>query len=350
MSLFIKKKNRQSGAKRWRRLVRSIDVEKSSENEGQKRGANRQLVTTLTFQSLLTLHRQVAMDALSRLLRAPLSSSLNSLLIAVAFSLPVLLFVLVNNVQNLAAIWDGQARISIYLSGQTEQKTIDQYLAAFNKDPLIKDVLYISPQQAVTEFRQHAKVQDVIAQLGFNPLPGVIELIPVTDATVQQLDDRVAAYEKMDAVDQVRLDRQWVKRLQAILAMLERLVMLLGGILGVSVVLVIGNTIRLNIEARRDEIKIISMVGGTRGFIAMPFIYMGVWYGIAGAVLAQFMVFLLLVFLEGEIVNIAGLYNSHMTLSGPDVGVGAVLLVAGISFGVLGAIGSCYRHFQALGV
>ena len=90
------------------------------------------------------------------------------------------------------------------------------------------------------------------------------------------------------------------------------------------------------------------MVGGTRGFIAMPFVYMGIWYGVAGAVLAQILVFLLLAFLEGEVVNIAGLYNSDITLSGPDIAVAGVLLLAGVCLGAFAAIGSCYRHFQAL--
>ena len=350
MSLFKRIKSYQRGARRAQKTVRFVGADKEVEIGLQKRGANRQPVATLTFRSLLILHRQVAADALSRMLRASLSSFLNSLLIAVAFSLPVLLFVLISNVQNLAAVWDGQPRISIYLNRGVAQKTIDQYLADFHKDPLIKDILYISPQQAVNEFRQYAKVQDVVAQLGFNPLPGLIELIPVADATFEQLEDRVATYEKLMDVDQIRMDRQWVKRLQAILAMLQRLTVLLGVGLGLSVVLVIGNTIRLNIEARRDEIKIISMVGGTRGFIAMPFVYMGMWYGLAGAVLAQILVVLLLAFLESEVVNIAGLYNSEMTLSGPDIAVAGVLLLAGVCLGAFAAIGSCYRHFQTLEV
>ncbi|USE37269.1 ABC transporter permease [Endozoicomonas sp. SCSIO W0465] len=255
---------------------------------------------------------------------------------------------LVSNVQILGATWDGHPKISIYLNHGVSQKTIDQRLADYRENPLIKEVVYISPEQGVNDFQQQAGLQDVIAQLGFNPLPGVIELRPVNEASFEQLDEALVYFQRMDGVDQVRLDRQWVQRLQTILTMLERFAFMLGGILGLTVVLVISNTVRLSIESRRDEIKIISMVGGTRGFIAMPFIYMGIWYGVMGAVLAQVIVFSLLSVLSHEMMKIAGLYSSEMVLSYPGFSILGSLLLFGIAFGVLGAISSCYRHFQVL--
>ncbi|WBA82577.1 permease-like cell division protein FtsX [Endozoicomonas sp. GU-1] len=359
MSLFSKNNRRQQNGRRHtvdeqagmgKTAGKSAGsfVPKEANKDAHKRGANRQTVATLTLHSFLSLHRQVGRDALTRLLNNPVASLLNSLLIAVAFSLPVLLFVLVSNVQVLGAAWDGQPKISIYLNHGVSQKIIDQRIADYRQDPLIKEVVYLSPEQGVNDFQQKAGLQDVISQLGFNPLPGVIELLPAIEASFEQLDDAVVHYQQMEGVDQVRLDRQWVQRLQAILTMLERFAIMLGGILGLTVVLVISNTVRLSIESRRDEIKIISMVGGTRGFIAMPFIYMGIWYGVIGAILAQVIVFSLLAVLSHEMMNIAGLYNSEMVLSGPGFGVLGVLLLAGIAFGVLGAISSCYRHFQAL--
>ncbi|MBO9480878.1 MULTISPECIES: permease-like cell division protein FtsX [Gammaproteobacteria] len=358
MSLFSKNRRQQNGrrhtvdeqtgmGKTTGKSAGSF-VPKEAHKDAHKRGANRQTVATLTLHSFVSLHRQVGRDALTRLLNNPVASLLNSLLIAVAFSLPVLLFVLVSNVQVLGAAWDGQPKISIYLNHGVSQKIIDQRIADYRQDPLIKEVVYLSPEQGVNDFQQKAGLQDVISQLGFNPLPGVIALLPVSEASFEQLDDAVVHYQQMEGVDQVRLDRQWVQRLQAILTMLERFAVMLGGILGLTVVLVISNTVRLSIESRRDEIKIISMVGGTRGFIAMPFIYMGIWYGVIGAILAQVIVFSLLAVLSHEMMNIAGLYNSEMVLSGPGFGVLGVLLLAGIAFGVLGAMSSCYRHFQAL--
>ncbi|WP_419832205.1 permease-like cell division protein FtsX [Endozoicomonas atrinae] len=354
MSLFNKNNRRQQDGRRHRAADEKAGVGKSAgstvhkDAHTHKRGANRQAAATLTLHSLFSLHRQVGKDALNRLLKNPVASLLNSLLIAVAFSLPVLLFVLVSNVQVLGATWDGQPKISIYLNNGVSQKVIDQRIADYRESPLIKEVVYISPEQGVSDFQQKAGLQDVITQLGFNPLPGVIELLPVSEASFEQLDDAVIHFQRMDGVDQVRLDRQWVQRLQAILTMLERFAVMLGGILGLTVILVISNTVRLSIESRRDEIKIISMVGGTRGFIAMPFIYMGIWYGVIGAVLAQVIVFSLLTVLSHEMMDIAGLYNSEMVLSGPGFSILGILLLSGIVFGVLGAMSSCYRHFQAL--
>ena len=319
-----------------------------AEKDERKKGAERQAVATLTLAAHAALHRQVATDALTRLLKAPVATVLNGLLIAVAFALPVLFFVLVSNLQTLGASWDGQPGISVYLDNGLAQEAIDQLIADYRQDPLIKEVSYISPQQGLAVFQQRVGLQDIISQLGFNPLPGVIELVPISDATVAQLDQAVVAYQGTSGVEQVRLDRQWVQRLQAILSLLERFSLALGIILGLTVVLVISNTVRLSIESRRDEIRVVSMVGGTRGFIAMPFIYMGVWYGIMGALLAHVIVFSLLAVLRAEVVRIAGLYGSEMVLSGPGLDISAVLLSCGILLGAVGALGSCYRHFQTL--
>ncbi len=352
MSLFNKKNRHHHDGRRQRAVDDNVVAGKadgkSAGNDTHKRGANRQSAATLTLHSLVSLHQQVGKDALNRLLKNPVASLLNSLLIAVAFSLPVLLFVLVSNVQELGATWDGQPRISVYLDNEISQKVIDQRIADYRDHPLIDQVAYISPEQGVQEFQQKAGLHNIITHLGFNPLPGVIQLLPVSGASFEQLDDAVTTFQGMSGVEEVRLDRQWVQRLQAILTMLERFSIMLGGILGLTVVLVISNTVRLNIESRRDEIKVISMVGGTRGFIAMPFIYMGVWYGVIGAILAQVIVFSLLIVLSHEVMNIAGLYNSEMVLSGPGFGVLGLLLLSGVFFGALGAMSSCYRHFQAL--
>lgn len=314
----------------------------------RKKGAQRQGVATLTVRTQAALHCQVAKDALTRLLKAPVATLLSSLLIAVAFALPVLFFVLVTNLQMLGAAWDGQPGISVYLDNGVAQETIDQLLADSRQNPLIKEVSYVSPQQGLADFQQRAGLQDIISQLGINPLPGVIELIPVSEATVDQLDQVVVDYQERAGVDQVRLDRQWVQRLQAILSLLERFAIALGVILGLTVLLVISNTVRLSIESRRDEIRVVSMVGGTRGFIAMPFVYMGVWYGVLGALLAHAIVFSLLALLRNEAALIAGLYDSDMVLSGLGLEVSGVLLSCGILLGAAGALGSCYRHFQTL--
>lgn len=348
MSLFNKNNRRQRDGRRQKAVEEKVVAGKSAGNDAHKRGANRQVAATLTFHSLISLHHQVGKDALGRLLKTPLASLLNGVLIAVAFSLPVLLFVLVDNFQQLGATWDGQPRISVYLSSGVNQKTIDQRIADYREHSLIEQVVYISPEQGLQDFQQKAGLQDVIAHLGFNPLPGVIQLVPAREASFQQLDDAVVTFQSMEGVEQARLDRQWVQRLQAILMMLERFSMMLGGLLGLTVILVISNTVRLNIESRKEEIKVVSMVGGTRSFIAMPFIYMGVWYGVMGAVLAQVIVFSLITVLSNEVMNLAGLYNSEMVLSGPGFAVLGALLLSGIFLGILGAMGSCYRHFQAL--
>ncbi|WP_067516782.1 permease-like cell division protein FtsX [Endozoicomonas ascidiicola] len=340
MSLFKKAEQKRVNSREPRKTEAPVT------QDTQRRGAKRQQVATLTMSTLVSLHKQVGKEAFLRLMKTPVSSLLNCLLIAVAFALPALLYVLVANIQQLGSAWDGQPRISVYLNQNSSQKTIDQLVRDYRAHSLIETVEFISPEQGLQDFQSKAGLQGVISHLGFNPLPAVIQLTPNKKDSFQALDEAITQFQKMIGVEEVRLDRQWVQRLQAILAMLEQFSLMLGGILGLTVVLVISNTVRLNIESRRDEIKIVSMVGGTRGFISMPFIYMGLWYGVTGALLAQIIVLVLIAVLGSQMAELAGLYSSNMSLFGPGLDVFGTLLLAGILLGVIGAMASCYRHFQ----
>ncbi|MGB1270799.1 MAG: permease-like cell division protein FtsX [Endozoicomonas sp.] len=340
MSLFPRKNRRNKDGSR---KVTSDDMPSSFSG-----GAHRQTAEALTLRSLFDLHRQMFTEAYRRLAKTPVASLMNCLLIAVAFSLPALLYLLIDNLQQLGENWSGQSRISVYLNHEVDQNRVRSLLNEAEQLSGMKQAVYISPEQGLSEFQAKAGLGPVIGSLGFNPLPGVIQLTPDTTASYQQLERVAQRYEQMPEVSLVRLDRQWVLRLQAILGMIERVVITFGLLLAFTVVLVISNTIRLNIESRRGEIRVIKMVGGTGGFITLPFLYMGAWYGAAGALLAQLVVFLVLVTISGQVLELAGLYGSGWTLHGPGIALFAALFLSGVGLGVLGAAVSCYRHIQVL--
>ena len=111
-------------------------------------------------------------------------------------------------------------------------------------------------------------------------------------------------------MDEVRLDMKWMERLQAILSVGERLALALALALSMGVLLIVGNTIRLAIENRRDEIVVVKLVGGTDNYVRRPFLYTGVWYGLIGGVLAWMLVALALFSLSGLVSRLAALYQS----------------------------------------
>ena len=353
MSLFSRKssKNATKGNKRKpveRRTKKETAAPASESVRESNRGARRQQAATLDFNYLVGLQKQMGREAFSRLLQSPLASLLNGLMIAVAFALPALLYLMVVNLQVLGSSWDGQPRISVYLSQELNQQRIKAVVNVAEQDKNLIDVVYISPDQGLRDFQKKSGVGNIASELGFNPLPGVIILTPAVDATASRLESLVSEYEKLSGVDQVQIDREWVQRLNAILGLLERAVLTLGILLGITALLVISNTIRLNIESRRDEIRIIKMVGGTDGFITLPFLYMGLWYGIVGAVLAQIITLLVMSAVSDQIMSLAGLYNSGLDMETAGFSMFGTLLATGIFLGMTGALVSCHRHLRTL--
>ncbi len=343
MSLFPRKNRRNKDGSRR--------IEPEGDNSAEKvvpRGANRQYAAALTTGYLFGLHRDMASEALRRLIKYPVASLINSLMIAVAFSLPALLFVLVANLEVLSSGWDGQPRISIYLSDKATDLQAQALVTDIRKEPGIESVVYISPADGLQDFQKQAGISNVIDELGFNPLPGVVEITPIAGLSSDALSQLATRYKDIEAVKQVKLDRQWVKRLYTILALLDRVAVTLGCLLGLTVLLVISNTIRLTIESRRDEIRVIKMVGGTNGFIMLPFLYMGMWYGLAGAFLAILVVFTVLAVIVGQVSELAGLYGSQFSLAGPGLYMLSALVLSGIVLGIVGAMVSCYRHLRDL--
>jgi cell division transport system permease protein len=130
----------------------------------------------------------------------------------------------------------------------------------------------------------------------------------------------------MPDVQTVQIDSEWVERLTAMLAILHRIIWLTAALLGVGVVLVVGNTIRLDILNRRAEIEVMKLVGATDGFARRPFLYSGVWYGLGGGVLAVLLVAAAVASLAKPVERLAGLYGSQLRLNGLGFGWGVAVM------------------------
>ena len=300
------------------------------------------------FRVMISLHRKIGFDALKRLLRSPVGSFFNALLIAVTLTLPVLLLTLIDDLKNVSANWGGRPSISVYFQVDAPQDIVEVYLARYSANPLISSTEMVLSDQGLKNFQSKIGLTDIVSYLGFNPLPHVLQLTIASDASLDGLAALTEELQKLNGVDSVQLDQQWVKRLHAILNAFKSFAMMLGGIFSVMVVLVISTNVRLHIESRRDEIRTTSMVGGTYGFIAMPFVYLGLWYGVIGALLASILVSVLITLLNVEVGKLALLYGSVAQISMPSWDILALLFVVGMFLGGSGALVSCYRHFKDL--
>src|SRR5690606_28995191 len=301
------------------------------------------------FDAYLDHHRQVARDSLRRLLQRPLGSLVTWAGIAIALALPAGLFALLSNVEQLGQHWSGTPRITLYLDlrvGETEAYRLQQSLQQ-RKD--VAEVAYISPQAALAEFRQQSGLGEAIDYLDENPLPPVLVVTPAADlASAAAVEALLKELQNLAQVGRAQLDMDWVKRLYSLMTLVERLAWALGIMLAAAVLLVVGNTIRLNIENRREEIVVIKLVGGTDAFVRRPFLYTGLWYGLGGGILAWILVFFWILWLSGPVEELARLYFMEFDLEGLGLEATLTLLFGGMALGWVGAWLAVRRHLSAI--
>ncbi len=295
----------------------------------------------------LSNHRDVALLSLTRLLGTPAASLMTWSVIAIALALPAGLYVFLQNAQQLSSDWDRTAQISVYTSlGLAPEKSL-ALSKSLKTRPDIKEVQYISPEQALSEFRSLSGFGEALEYLSENPLPAVIVVYPqTTQGSVAATEVLLEDLRAMPEVDQAELDIKWVKRLYGLMALGQRAVMILGVVLSLAVLLVIGNTVRLAIESRRAEIVVVKLVGGTDGFVRRPFLYTGIWYGIGGGVLAWVMINLVLFWLYRPVAELVSSYSSGFTLAGLDLSATLILLCLSAALGWMGAWIAVGRHLS----
>ena len=211
--------------------------------------------------------------------------------------------------------------------------------------PEVDSVDYLSPLQALNEFKAYSGFGDVLDTLDDNPLPGVLLIQPAAQNTLPKQIEALQQQLKADPiVDDVRVDMQWVRRLHELMSLAQKLVLALGGLLALGVLIVIGNTIGLAIENRRDEIVIVKLVGGTNAFVRRPFLYTGIWYGLGGGLLTVLILTMGLAWFAGPVAKLTDLYQSHFQLQGLGWQNTLSLVLGAIILGWLGAWLAVGRH------
>lgn len=307
--------------------------------------APRQVQSGGGLVSWATRHVQVLFYTLGHLYRAPLSSVLSVMVIGIALALPAGLHVLVTNTRAISGSLEGAARISVFLTREVSAGRRDALADTLRRRDDIASVTVISAEQALAEFRELSGFGDAIEALEENPLPAVLVVHPVQTATGEAAATRLAEeLEKLPEADVVQLDAQWLKRLNTILEIINRGVVVLAGMFALAVIIVVGNTIRLDIQNRRDEIIITKLIGGTDAFIRRPFLYTGFWYGAGGGLMAWLLTGIALVIMEEPVARLAGLYGSGFSLQGLGLAGALLVLGAGALLGWLGSLVAVGRH------
>lgn len=297
----------------------------------------------------LLRNAQVSLASLGRLSRTPISSLMTMAVIAIALSLPTGLHVLLGNLEQVAGAWDGAASISLFLKQEVSEEQAGRLVDRIQESPGVGEVELVSREQALQEFRQLSGFSDVLDSLQANPLPTVLLVQPTVEASAPEPAARLLQnLREIEGVELAQLDLQWVQRLQAITETARRGVQILSALLALAVVLTIGNTIRLEIQNRQAEIEISKLIGATNTFIRRPFLYLGFWYGLFGALGAWLLVSLAVSLLDAPVDRLAGLYQSGFELAGLDIGSWVILVGGGTLLGLAGSWIAVARHLNAI--
>lgn len=300
------------------------------------------------WQAYLGHHQYSAKDSLQRLLATPLQSLLTWLVIAVALALPGALFVGLGNLQDLGERWDGAPQLSVFINPRAKTAAVTKLQQKLEEKSAVMSVTYISPEQALADFEANSGLGGALRALDSNPLPPALVVVPDFNASPLALAELGRELDAMPLVDEVVFDQAWVERLHEILRLGASLSLVLGVLLALGVVLVIGNTIRLAIENRRDEIVVIKLVGGSDSFVRRPFLYTGLWYGVGGGLLALLLLTMAMAWLSGPVASLAQLYGSGFRLEGLGLLNSMKLLLLACLIGWLGAWLAVGRHLSAI--
>ena len=294
-------------------------------------------------------HLQVALASLGRLTRSPIGTLMTATVLGIAVSLPAGMWVMLDNVKQISGNWDGGASLSMFLKAEANEQQIDGLIDKLKLMPEIQQINYLTRDDALVEFQQFSGLGQALEILQENPLPAVLIITPTQQhSTPSQADLLLKKLKQEPLADMTQLDMEWVERFHAITEIAIRAVMVLASVLSLAVLLIIGNTIRLEIQNRHDEIEITKLVGATNSFIRRPFLYTGFWYGLLGGLIAWFLVTLSLWLLSGPIEKLTGLYQSQFRLDVLDLPTTMVVLLGSAFLGLAGARIAVGRHLRAI--
>ncbi|MCL9783567.1 permease-like cell division protein FtsX [Vibrio sp. S4M6] len=316
-------------------------------NVKRKNGANSRTPAGPKTDGFFKVHIKQAKASFSELWQRPLGNILTLAVISMALAMPSCLYLIGKNIALAASKVANPSQVSVYLSEQvTDAK------AMVLKDKIegwsdVKTVKYISPQQGLADLSKYSGFDQAISLLDDYSLPGVLEVVPNQDTkqATEQLAQKIKG--EQDVTD-VRLDEDWLARLDAIRAVVLAIVITLSILMLGSVFLIVGNTLRFNVLANKEEIQTMKLIGATDSYILRPYLYSGLWFGFLGALIAWVLTFIITILLESSVDQLSKLYDSQFSLVGLGFEESIILLMLGIFLGGLAAKVSAQRHLREI--
>jgi cell division transport system permease protein len=300
------------------------------------------------FSIWLTRHASMSLGALGRLSRQPFASLMIVLVIGVTLALPAAINVVIKNAQSVSGSWDNALDFSVYLKLDITVSEAEGLARLIRQRADVASVDLVTADEALAEFKQQSGFGAALDQLGENPLPHALVVRPGpgnTSASLTLLQEEIG---NLPETDLVQVDTEWVQRFHAILDIVRQALAIGAALLGLAIVVIIGNTIRLDIENRREEIEVTKLIGASNAFVRRPFLWTGFWYGLLGGSCALLLVQYGLYLLRDPVARLAGLYQGSITVTTLGVAESLAIIGTAVFLGLLASWVTAARHMRRI--
>ena len=260
------------------------------------------------------------------------------LLIGTAMSLPAGLYLIERNIEMIARQWESLNSFSIYFEVGASEGEVNKLVQQIRSQVEVATVRTITPEEALDEFSSYTEITDAMMLLESNPLPASARVTVDDELSLERLSEIASQFDAASAIEEIVVERAWLERLHAVDELVSRLGWVLGILFGAGAVLITAASVRLALEMRLEEIKVLKLVGATNAFVRRPFLYFGIIYGLGGALVAAMVLSASLILLEAPLAAVWSSYGEMVNFHGDEPGFYFILILVGAILGWFGGL------------
>ena len=265
-------------------------------------------------------------------------------------SAPAGLYLIQRNIEVISRQWDSLNSFSVYFKVGASAGDVEALAQQMRNQIEIRAVTTVTPEEALDEFSSYIEIVDAMTLLHSNPLPASARVTVADDVSVARLSELASQFEAVDAVEEIVVERSWLGRLKAIDELIVRLGWVLGILFGTGAILITAASVRLALEMRVEEIKVLKLVGATNAYIKRPFLYFGVIYGFGGSLVASMVLSAALILLEAPFGALWSSYGEVVNFQGDEPGFYIGLALVGVIMGVAGGLVASNQRLREISI
>ena len=293
-------------------------------------------------------HMQSLVFSLGKIYAAPATTIMTVAVIGITLSLPGGFYLFLKNIEAMSGDFRSSTQITLYLDIKLTEKKARALEAVVANTADVGDTQFISRQESLESFRQTSGFGKSIDTLASNPLPHTIVVEPVISSDTFAVKNLLNSLQALPGVAIAKLDTEWLERLYTILEIAKRSVAIITLLFAFAVLLIIGNTIRLDIQNRYQEIIVTKLIGATNAFIRRPFLYGGLWYGLLGGLISWLIVEIGYIAISGPLNKLNLLYQADLVLITFSFQDFIILISSSTLLGLTGSWIAVARHLNQI--